>query len=74
MRKKQTLEKFIALEKAILKAVKAVNIAHVMECREYLFDMLRIKSLSKVCAELKINYNPTGSTVYDDKATFINWT
>lgn len=71
MRKKQTLEKFIDLEKAVMKAFKAVIVAHAMELMEYFFDLMRIKKLSEVCAKLKRNYYPTGPTTYNDRGTFI---
>lgn len=70
LRKKQTLEKFIALEKIVLKVVQVVTMAYAMESREYLFDLMRIKKLNEVCGELKRNYDPTSPTAYDDMATF----
>lgn len=59
--KKKVLEKLIALEKTV---------AHAMKNRIYFFDFMRIKKLNEVCAKLKRNYDPTGSAVYDERATF----
>lgn len=45
--KKQVIEKFVSLEKDIMKAIKALTIAHSMERRVYFFDFMRINKLMR---------------------------
>lgn len=70
LKRKETLKKFIVLEKIVMKVVKAVTIVHAMEKKEYFYDLMRIKKLSAVCEGLKKNYDPTCPTVHDDRTTF----
>lgn len=41
-----------------------------MDRRVYFFELMRIKKLSEVCAELKRNYDPVDPTAYDDHVVF----
>lgn len=52
--------------------VKDVIVAHAMVRQVYFFDPMRIKKLTEVYDEMKRNYDPTGPTAYDDRATSLN--
>lgn len=70
LQNKSTLKKFVRVEKLVLKAVEAVTIAHALEIREYFYDLMRLRKLIVICGMLKMNYDPSSPTAYDDNTGF----
>lgn len=65
---KNKLKRFVSLERSVLKAVRAITIEQAIDRREYLFYLMRLKKLTISCGLLRMNYDPTGPTAYDDYA------
>lgn len=63
---KTRLARLIALEKDVLNQVQTVVIAEALQRKDYLIDLLQIKKLITICAELIVNYDPANPTAFDD--------
>ncbi|XP_073066007.1 uncharacterized protein [Primulina eburnea] len=70
LHKKSKLKRFIALERVVLKMVKASSIYQALQMKKYFFDLSREKKLQQIVDELRQHFNPTSPTAFNDKAVY----